>query len=256
MFKAIKLLQLFAIIFSISGCVGLDRMLAPIENHTHHYTFTHSDIVRGGVVAAGLTDSRFDMKAEASSDFSSALTGAFYTQRKEFQVRSAESLQDFMSAERYQQMMNQYKTERWIHLDIMAEIREHISERYVMFARVEDTSQSRSTSCSLRKKKKKKDKDGNETDEYEDGPDVYDLYRYSTRSAEISADVFDLAQDIIVWSGTREESTGYSRSYETDHYVVDGNYVASYPYPDYPSWHSTFESSIEDLVLHMPHRSD
>jgi len=231
-------------------------MLATIENHTHHHTFRHGDIANGGLVAAGLTHGQDEVETHEASKLSTTITIAFGLKRKEFDVRSADTLRSIMSEDRYHQMLSQYNAERWIDLDFMAEIRDSIPQRYLVFARVEDTSQSRTSNCSRRKKKKKKDKDGNETDEDEEGPDFYNLWREVTRTAVISADVFDLAQDIIVWSGTREEQTSDSYSYETTSYVTAYDFLEIYPYPDYPSWHKTYINSIKSLVLHMPHKSD
>lgn len=138
----------------------------------------------------------------------------------------------------------------------MAEIRDKAPERYVLFARLEGISEYRSSNCYKRKKKKKKDEDGMETDEYEDTPDVYDVYRSSERSAIVSMDVFDLAQDIIVWSGTRDASSSNDQSYKTGSYVGEYDYQDIYPYPDYPSWYITMKNSARGLAIHMPHKND
>lgn len=239
-----------------TACVGLDRMLNPISDHTKHYSFTHTDAARGGLLVAGLSDSRDQFDDLPSDEWSAAVSGAIEVERADFTVRSGESLKPLLGDRSYGHMLQQYNDERWIGLETMATIRDLIPERYVILASIDDTNQYKSSSCSARKKKKKKDEDGNDTDEDEDGPTIYDICRTAKRSAVISADVFDLAQDIIVWSGTRDASIITQNCYTSEEYIGDYERRDTYRYPRYPSWFSTFKNSASGLAVHMPHETD
>jgi hypothetical protein len=205
---------------------------------------------------AGLSATRDQFDDLDSSEWSAAVSDAIETQRSEFKVRSGESLSPLLGNRSYDHMLQQYDDERWIGLETMAALRDLIPERYVILASIDNTNEYRSSSCYEREKKKKKDEDGNDTEEDEDGPTVYDVCRKSKRSAVISADVFDLAQDIIVWSGTRDASMSKENCYETDEYIGEYDRRDSFRYPRYPSWFSTFENSASGLAVHMPHETD
>ena len=254
--RIFKMALLLTASIGATGCVGLDRMLNPISNHTKHYSFTHTDAARGGLMVAGLSDNRNQFDDLPADEWSAALSGAIEGERAEFSVRSGESLRPLLGDRAYGDMLQQYNDERWIGLETLAIIRNLIPERYVILARIDDTSQYKSSSCSERKKKKKKDEDGKDTDEDEDGPTIYDICRTAHRSAVISVDVFDLAQDIIVWSGTRDESTISNKCYTSDEYIGEYQSKDTYRYPSYPSWFSTFKNSAKDLAVHMPHETD
>lgn len=240
----------------LSGCVSLDRMLTPITDHTQHYSFTYGDVVSGGVIVGGLTDSSSDRKWDEEVDWSASVSDGISKEREQYVVRGDGAVQEVLGIDDYSQMLSQYRTERWIDIRFMAKIRESLPERYVVLATIDRVGEGQSSYCSKRKKKKKKDEDGNDTDEDEDGPDIYDITRSSGRTATVSADVFDLAQDIIVWSGTREASVGRSNQYESSHYVGDYSYLETFPYPSYPSWFFAFKTSAKGLAIHMPHKSD
>ena len=51
-----KLFGLLLIVNVLAGCVGLDRALNPITNHTQHYAFNYQDISRGGILVAAVVD--------------------------------------------------------------------------------------------------------------------------------------------------------------------------------------------------------
>jgi hypothetical protein len=265
--SAIKITAMIIIVLSTSACVDLDRMLNPITGHTKHYSFTYADVVRGGVVIGGLTLNPVDSESievafEGSieeENFSNAIKFAIKSKRAEYSVRSAESLISFMGNEGYAKMIEQYQNERWIDFATMAEIRDQIPERYVMLAQVESTDQYLESSVFLHDKEKK-DEDEYGSDEGDDAEevdneeelDVCTVSRKAWRVATLSSDVFDLAQDIIVWSGTREGREYNSEEYETDCYED----LDAYPYPDFPSWYRTFGDSASGLSVHLPHKKD
>ena len=264
--KITKLIILLITMICASGCVALDRALNPITNSTHHYSFTHPDILKGGILTAGLVESHTIVDPLKASDSARALMYAIKSERDEFSVGSPESLNQAMNEARYHAALEQYKNERWVDTDLLNDIRQNLPERYVMFARIEDTYEYTSSYSSKREKKKKEeDKDSEEKsdaddqeeqEEEEEEEDIYDTSRSSSRGATISADVFDLAQDIIVWSGTRRDSVMRTERYVSNHYVGENSYTAIYPYPDFPSWLTTFEESARGLVVHFPHKTD
>ncbi len=251
-----KLVLLAFIALSTSGCVALDRALNPITNHTKHYSFTHPDVINGGIMVVGATEYGEDADPQLSVNVTASIARGLSFKRKKFEVKDARPLRGLIEDEVYHQALEQHRRERWIEPELMSRIRDSIKERYIVFAQVTRVGEYNDSSCHKYEKKKKKDKDGNETDEYEDGPDEYGVSRYATRISEISMDVFDLAQDIIVWSGTREGSLMKSEYYKTDHYVGDYSYTYEYPYPDYPTWSSTFAQVSSELAIHFPHKSD
>ena len=254
--NTVKPLILILIVASLSGCASFDRMLNPISDHTKHYSFTHHGAVNGGLLVGGVVESFEGVDIVAAVENAQPVANAFGSERKQFTVNSAAALRDLLGDDVYRTVLQRYDQERWVDPQILAKIRDNLPQRYVAFARVEEISERRSSSCYKEKKKKKKDKDGKETDEYEDGPDKYGVSRSSQRTAKISVDVFDLAQDIIVWSGTRDNLEMNSEYYDSRVYVGEDSYLSRYPYPAYPSWYATYYGTARGLAVHFPHKSD
>lgn len=230
--------------------------MTKITDHTHHPTYTYQDIVDGGVLVVGMVDVDKRFVLDDAVDNISPLKKAIQTGRRDYKLSSGFGLAERLGEDLVSDMLVRYKTERWIGNEAMAAIRAAFPERYLLLARLEDTNESRSTSCYKKKKPKKKDKDGNETDEEVEGPDKYSVLRMKRRGAKISIDVFDLAQDIIVWSGTHNSSVSESLSYETTVWVGDDTFVETFPYPDYPSWESAYQNTARGHVIHMPHSGE
>ena len=254
--KISHLIILSILLLMLTACVGLDRALTKVTDHTQHPTYTYQDISDGGILILGLVNSGGEVNLTRIIHRAEYLQGSVLKKRKKYKVSPRSDFANKLGDNMFLSIMENYRNERWITLDMMAAIREQYLDRYIFIARIENTYQRRNTSSYKKDKPKKKDKNGNKTNEDVDGPDKYGVTRSKIRGAIISADVFDLAQDIIVWSGTRDATVTASKTYETKVYVSSNNYTKTFPYPDYPSWRSTFKNSIEGLVTHMPHSKE
>lgn len=275
------------VMLAATGCVSLDRALNPITNQTKHYTFNYQDVSSGGVLVAAVVDRYQEIDIVESIEISERVQRQFKSERKELDVSSARPFfSKFVTSEHsgtneivvklggerysgnlpltaevgqnyYQEMMEMYQRERWISPELLEQVREAVPQRFLVMARIENTSQDRSSSCSVRsaytEQKEREEKSGEEED-YDEIK--YQITRYSSRYAEISIDVFDLAQDIIVWSATNDSGASRSNSYKSDYNVDDGEQEYEFPYPGYPSWYSAYYNTFYAFAVHLPHKSD
>lgn len=282
-----KLISLLLLANLTVGCVSIDRALNPISNHTIHHAFNHQDIATGGILIAAVVDRYDEINIEESLEITERAKEQFKSERKEFDVSSARpffgqlsqpnaenkpivvTLGDSFSANvnlpqvenisetYYREMLEMYQRERWISPELLAKVRDSVPQRFLLMARIEDTSQGKSSSCSVRyeytEQKKREEKSGEEED-YDEIK--YQLTRSASRYAEISVDVFDLAQDIIVWSATNDSGASHSNSYKTHYNINDHESRDEFPYPGYPSWYSAYYNTFYAFAVHLPHASD
>ena len=280
-----KLFGLLLIVNVLAGCVGLDRALNPITNHTQHYAFNYQDMSRGGILVAAVVDRYGEIDIEESLEITERAQRQFKSERKEFDVASARPffgqfsnlssnraitvtlgnnhysgnlpLVESSKDSYYLRMLEMYQRERWISPELLAKVRDSVPQRFLVMARIEDTSQAKSSSCSVRSaytEQKKREKKSGEEEDYDEVK--YQLTRYASRNAEISVDVFDLAQDIIVWSATNSSGASRANSYETDYEISEDESRGEFPYPRYPSWYSAYYNTFYAFAVHLPHERD
>lgn len=267
----IKFIPLMALALFATGCVSIDRALNPLTNQTKHYSFNYEGVSNGGLVVAGVVGKYQELDASESIEISQKAQRVFKQERDEFDVQSAEAMVGSISISLkgdglsviqigkhdYRQIMEMYQRERWVKPELLSIIREATLQRFAVFARIDDTSESQSSYCGVREayeKQQKREEESGEQEDYEE--DKYYVSRSSSRYATISIDVIDLAQDIIVWSATGDGSVTYSESYNTNAEVGEYEYLDSFPYPDYPSWSSAYRDSFYGFAVHLPHESD
>jgi len=205
-----KIITLLMVMLAATGCVSLDRALNPITNQTKHYTFNYQDVSSGGVLVAAVVDRYQEIDIVESIEISERVQRQFKSERKELDVSSARPFfSKFVTSEHsgtneivvklggerysgnlpltaevgqnyYQEMMEMYQRERWISPELLEQVREAVPQRFLVMARIENTSQDRSSSCSVRsaytEQKEREEKSGEEED--------YDEIKYQiTRAA-------------------------------------------------------------------------
>jgi hypothetical protein len=214
-------------------------------------SFTYEAVVSGKMAIGGVTSALTKMPEEERNRYADMMRMSFLEKRETFTIVPAGFVAHFMGHPEYRHMLDEYRTYGRLSDSLKEKVGARFTiARYIAFARIERDNISRSRT------EETHDASGEELEKKK-------TIMETTRSTEVSLNIYDLQTGVKVWSGAVEEyavrKNEYVENKESKFFlialfeaIIDAIFETPPEYPDPPSLDELLGRVFSGFARYLP----